>query len=118
MQDPEQERFLKGDVDSFLAEFSAPVGQIKVTAEKVVTCSAEWGGWHWQAEGGSRDVALRRLFSRIDQLDPFSGSDTDWGEPGDQTDQLDDAIPPEMKARMRDWTKKQGFIIPEDDDES
>lgn len=45
---------------------------------------------------------------------PFDGEDTDWGAPGSQDGPLDDSIPDDIKALMREVSDARGDIIPGD----
>lgn len=114
MSSDERERFLDSEIDSFSDDPPADLGVswITVHAEETVTCWTEWGGWHWEAEGTDRHQAYRRLTTRLMHMNPWDGSG--WGDPGYQTDPLDDRIPDAMRKRMREFSREQGHVIPED----
>jgi hypothetical protein len=101
-----------GDDSDLYIEFSdvlsEPFGSIQIRAEQSddrVVCRAEWGGWEWRAEGPDRMTAQSRLGDRLSRLDPFDRIDEGWGHPGHQVAELDDAIPPSTRGRMRDHTQ-------------
>src|SRR5918998_4954312 len=94
----------------FVDELKEPFGSVHMRAEQHddrVVCRAEWGGWSWRAEGPDRLIAQTRLGDRLARLDPFDHADADWGHPGHQVGELDAAIPPGTKQRMRDWTQRE-----------
>ena len=87
-----------------------PFGAVQVRTEQAegrVVCRAEWGGWSWRAEGIDGRTALSRLNRRLARLDPFDHADEDWGPAGHQVGELDKAIPPSTRARMRDHTQRE-----------
>lgn len=107
MADSEYERFVNGEVNAFGLDFeAAPLGSVEVRDDGDSICYTKWGGWHWQAEGGDRSAALRRLESRLDRLNPFDGFDTDWGDPGHTAGDFDEAIPEGMRALMEEWNRE------------
>ena len=87
-----------------------PFASVQVRAEQTesrVVCRAEWGGWSWRAEAPDRSTAQDRLNRRLARLDPFELSEEGWGPPGHQVGELDAAIPPTMRQRMRDYTQRE-----------
>jgi hypothetical protein len=94
----------------FVEQLDEPFGALEVVAEQSddrVVCRAEWGGWSWRAGGSDRMTAHKRLSDRLARLDPFYYSDSDWGPPGHQVGELDTAIPPATRDRMRDHTHRE-----------
>lgn len=94
----------------FNDELAEPFGELPLRTEETddrVVCRAEWGGWHWRAEGHDRVSAQRRLGDRLSRLDPFQYADADWGHPGYQIGPLDGSIPPRTRARMREHTHRE-----------
>lgn len=49
------------------------IGRVTIRAEELTVVSADWGGWHWRAEGGDRLTTERRLTDRLMRLNPFDG---------------------------------------------
>jgi hypothetical protein len=91
-------------------DLNEPFGSVQMRAEQTedgVVCRAEWGGWQWRAGGPDRLTAQRRLGDRLSRLDPFEHDDADWGHPGHQIGELDEAIPPSARQRMRDHTQRE-----------
>ena len=87
-----------------------PFGSLQMRTEQVddrYVCRAEWGGWHWRAEGYDRTSAQRRLGDRLARLDPFQHADSDWGHPGHQVGPLEESIPPRTRQRMRESTQRE-----------
>lgn len=94
----EYEEFTNEQRDSITIDVE-PWGPVEVQA--VVVLHAYVGGWRWEAHGGDRAQALRRLEERLHRLSPFYGSDTDWGLPGEASDgELAEAIPIHIRKRM------------------
>jgi hypothetical protein len=94
----------------FSDELAEPFGTVQMRAEQTedrVICRAEWGGWKWRAEAADRVTAQKRLNDRLARLDPFESPEGDWGTPGYQIGELDDAIPPSTRQRMRDFTQRE-----------
>jgi hypothetical protein len=94
----------------FSDDLAEPFGTVQVRAEQTddrVICRAEWGGWNWRAEAADRVTAQKRLNDRLARLDPFQSPEADWGLPGHQTGELDNAIPPGTRQRMRDFTQRE-----------
>jgi hypothetical protein len=75
----------------------APQVEVEIRIEPSTHRHAEWGGWHWQAEGVDRAQAERRLRVRLGRLTPFDGFDTDWGDPGYKIGDLDQTIAEERE---------------------
>jgi hypothetical protein len=93
--------------DGMTTSYETDVDQLgSVTFEDSgdITVNASWGGWEWEARGSDREQAARRLEDRLSGLNPFDGSDTDWGPPGrmEATDEggLDQRIPEQVRRRM------------------
>ncbi|MFN2489590.1 MAG: hypothetical protein ABR529_07615 [Actinomycetota bacterium] len=109
----EVQRYVEDESDlyiEFVDDLKEPLGSVNMRAEQAddrVICRAEWGGWSWRAEGPDRMTAQRRLSDRLSRLDPFDHSDADWGGPGFQVSELDEAIPPATRQRMRDYTQRE-----------
>jgi hypothetical protein len=107
------QRFVNDSNDLYIEfsdELAEPFGTVQVRAEQTddkVICRAEWGGWNWRAEAEDRVTAQKRLNDRLARLDPFQSSDENWGLPGHQTGELDNAIPPGTRQRMRDFTQRE-----------
>lgn len=104
--------FLAGETDELVGDVDGQ--RVHIHAEETVTCYCEWSGWHWQAENTTRDGALRRLRTRLNLKDPFFGADTDHGDPGYQTGELGEQIPPAMRAQMRALSDQRGENHPDD----
>jgi hypothetical protein len=97
----EYEEFTTKRRDSITVEVE-PWGSVEVQAVEEVVVHADVGGWRWDARGGDRAQALRRLQERLHRRSPFFGADTDWGPPGEASgDELAEAIPLHVRKWMR-----------------
>jgi len=97
-------------------EIGGEVGAVTVYLHRVMRCSAEWGGWHWTADGLDEDHAREHLRQRLEQLDPFFGGAA-YGRPGFPTDtesyrpmleavkHLDERIPQAMRDRLSGYVE-------------
>ncbi len=109
--DDEYTEFIQGRTDVYVAEVE-PWGSVEVRQAEHVTVYADVGGWHWEARGVDRAAALRRLEERLSGPlpDPFLGSTSDYGPPGQSNgDSWTAAIPVHIRERMR---KYQDLIDP------
>jgi hypothetical protein len=96
--------FINDETDIVITDLDDLVGPVEIREwTHGATCYTRWGGWHWQADGGDRLTAWRRLTDRLSRLNPFDGFDTDWGEPGWRVEELDDRIPEAMRDLMLEW---------------
>jgi len=59
-------------------DIGGPVGTVRIQVFEMVTCAADWGGWHWFADGLDEDHARKHLRQRLESLDPFFGG-PDYG---------------------------------------
>jgi hypothetical protein len=84
-------------------------GNVEISIDGTEVAWADWGNWHWQAEGTDRERALGRLEDRLSRLDPFDGFDTDWGDPGYKLvdgEPIDERIHEDTRQRMERWNSE------------
>jgi hypothetical protein len=111
VDDDKYAEFIEGRSDVYDAEVE-PWGSVEVRETEWVTVFADLGGWRWEARGVDRAAALRHLEERLSGPlpDPFLGSMSDYGPPGESTgDSWSAAIPVHVRAQMR---KYQDLIDP------
>jgi hypothetical protein len=82
-------------------DIGEPVGTVRIGTFEMTTCWADWGGWHWYADGFDESHAREHLRQRLAQIDPFFGG-PDYGRFGFPIEgaELSDAFPAATRRRI------------------